>query len=211
MSLKKLLVFGFVLALSTALLSVKVMAVPDQDLGNQAYMQNNDDENGNSSENGNSDDAQANQNQFKCEITSSKIDALMARYQNTFEKHTGVYENIAMRVGEVLNQLEDQGYDVEDARRANNQFEGDIEDVQVEFNGFVYQLEQGKSSLCDGDNQEEFKQSMNQARNQLKDVRASLLQLRSQYQDEVKPLLLELREQVRAAEDELTPGDVPVQ
>lgn len=148
--------------------------------------------------------------EFKCEVTSSKMDALELRYKKAFEKHQGTYKNIISRINEVLTTLEEEGYDTENAKTAVNGFEEKVNNVQTEYDGFVFQMQQAKDYLCEDNNQGEFKQSLNQSRNQLKLLRQEMLALKNAYEKDVKPALLELREQIRDAEDERVPSDIEV-
>lgn len=149
--------------------------------------------------------------EFRCEVTSSKMDMMMSRYRTNFERHHDTYKNIVTRVSDVLDQLEEKGFDVTEARTALAQFNEEIDKAQTDFDGFAYQIEQSRGTLCQNGNENDFKQSLNRSRLQLQEVRKSLLMLRSRYQRDVKPALLELREQVRNAQDgETVPGDVVI-
>lgn len=195
--------FSFLL-LSTFIISSPAFLLAQNapvDPGNRAYTQDNPGQ-----------EAKERAMEFKCEITSSKMDMVTARYRTHFERHHDTYKNIVTRVSDVLDQLEDKGYDVDSARTALNSFDNDIDNAQTEFDAFLYQMEQAKGILCQNGNADNFQQSLNQSRTQLQEVRKNMLSLRSRYQRDVKPALLELRQQVRLTQDETTvPGDVTMQ
>ncbi len=191
--MKKLFIIPLVL-LIVIFSTGTAFAVVDDSLGNEATPQ----------------DDKEKKNEFKCEITSSKMDTLELRYKKAFEKHQGTYKNIITRINEVLLTFEEEGYDTENAKKAVNGFEEKVNNVQTEYDGFVFQMQQAKDSLCEDNNQGDFKQSLNKARNQLKLLRQEMLALKSSYEKDVKPALLELREQIRDAEDSRVPSDVEV-
>ena len=149
--------------------------------------------------------------QFKCEKASSRIDVITENYTEKFNRHAETYRNIITRVDTVLTELSAKGYDTSEAELALADFSSQLDEIEVEFEEFVISLENNGDELC-ADSEYDFKAGLQESKAKLREVRSKLLKLRSIYQDQVKPALLELREQIRnSADGEERTSDVEIQ
>ena len=143
------------------------------------------------------------------------MDTLEATYRKNFNKHKTTYINVVDRISEILDELEEKGYDVTSARASLVVFRAQIEGTQNDFDSFALEFQQARELLCE-DDISGYRESLKQSRNQLKVLRNNMLNLRSEYQNTVKPELLEIREAIRenngtAEESDSNPGDVDIQ
>ncbi len=141
---------------------------------------------------------------FKCTATSSKMDLLVENYRKNFNRHRERYENIVVRVDELLTSLEEDGYDVTNARMENERFREQVEAVNNDFNAFENEMRAAQGKLCE-DDITGFRESLGESRTQLRVIRNNMLTLRNSFEQNVKPELLKLKQSVAEdtdAEDE---------
>lgn len=138
---------------------------------------------------------------FKCTATSSKMDILVENYRKNFERHRQRYENVVIRVDELLITLEEDGYDVTAARTENQRFREQVEAVDNDFTAFENEMDSAKGKLCD-DDVTGFRESLGESKTQLRVIRNNMLTLRNSYEQNVKPELLKLKQSVAEDRDE---------
>lgn len=137
---------------------------------------------------------------YKCESAILKADAILSRYQRNHENHQYIYQNMVSRITEVLDQIDKSGYDTTEARTQLDLFQIQIQNTNQEMEQLGVAIQNAKTNICNEDS-DGTRNSLEQAREQLRNIKKEMLQLRSFYQENVKPELIKLRQQMATDTD----------
>jgi len=130
----------------------------------------------------------------RCSIVTTRIDTMIARYDNNKQRHIEQHRKAIERVSSVVNQLESRGYDVTQLRADLKIWESDIIAFANQYTEFVSALRLSQDYAC-GKSQGDFKAQLTVARKELADVREASVTVRNFYQTTVRADLQALKNQ----------------
>ncbi len=141
-----------------------------------------------------------------CERVELEIETRMARYDNNQGRNDRRFELLQTRLTKAAAAFAEQGYDTTALESATAELLTKIVQNRAEYATFITMLESAQEYAC-GESEGQFRQAMEDARMQLREVRQATAEIRNQYQTEVRSALVDLREQLAGDLDpSLSPG-----
>lgn len=132
-----------------------------------------------------------------CERVETMVDTRIARFDNNYERNLNRYQAMFERLQTIIEAFSEQGYDTSQLEAAVGEMESQILTVQSEYELFIEQLRASQEYAC-GESDGEFRNAISEARGQMRAFRQASSETRTFYQTEIRPLLLDLRQQVEA-------------
>lgn len=122
----------------------------------------------------------------RCSILTNNIDRLIANYGSKHDGQVERYKNIAQKVKDEVDRLDNLGYDVTNLRTALQKLNAEI----VEFSNlradFQAKLVETRSLAC-GDSEGAYKALVEDARSTLRDMKAKAQEISATLKNEVRP------------------------
>lgn len=131
----------------------------------------------------------------KCENITERLELKVERYNTNREMYVGKYERLRLRIVAWAGRLEEDGYDVADLEAALATLDTKIDAVSTLHEEFITKLENIKNYEC-GNSDGAYTQALTASREALTAVRDGVTEVREYYKEEVKPLVISLRNQV---------------
>ena len=141
----------------------------------------------------------------RCDIITKRIDNRINAYYNNKEAHLNRYRKLDERLSNLLDRLEDEGYDVDTLRDKLSDLELMILEAADMYDEFAVDLEGAKDYEC-GETQGSFVDAVKNASGTLKGFRDKMVEIRAYFKDEIRPLLVELREEIKEMKAEEAAG-----
>lgn len=133
--------------------------------------------------------------QAKCDAVSKKVNLVTSRYDANKLKYMNAFENIARNMENVINRLQENGYDTAELERNMEQVRKMIQNTNQYYANFQKGLDNSKQFVC-GNGSGDYAREMTQAREQLRLTRQEMLQLRQFIQETVVENINEIRDQI---------------
>jgi hypothetical protein len=133
----------------------------------------------------------------RCENVTELVSQKVERYNTNREMYVGKYERLRERIAAWANRLEEDGYDVSNLEASLTTLDTKIANVSQLHESFVTKLDDLKNYEC-GNSDGAYKQALEVSREALTTVRDGVSEVRKYYIEEVKPLVIDLRNQVAA-------------
>jgi len=131
----------------------------------------------------------------KCVNVTELVQQKVERYNTNREMYVGKYERLRERIAAWANRLEEDGYDVAKLEASLVTLDSKIANVSALHEAFITKLDDVKNYEC-GNSDGAYKQALETSREALAAVRDGVSEVRKYYLEEVKPLVIELRNQV---------------
>lgn len=133
----------------------------------------------------------------RCENVNNRIDTRIQRYENNQQRHRDVFGKIVNRVESVIDKLKAKGADTSDLSSALSTMKDMIKDLESEHSEFIDELKETKNYEC-GSSEGKFREQLKEARGSLLEVRSKVVEIRKYYQTDVRPEIIELREELKS-------------
>jgi hypothetical protein len=131
------------------------------------------------------------------------LELKVERYNTNREMYVGKYERLRLRIAAWASRLEEDGYDVTDLEASLATLDTKIDAVSALHEEFITKLENIKNFEC-GNSDGAYTQALTTSREALTAVRDGVSEVRKYYKEEVKPLVIDLRNQVAQDKDKET-------
>jgi len=131
----------------------------------------------------------------KCVNVTELVMQKVERYNANREMYVGKYERLRERIAAWANRLEEDGYDVAKLEASLVTLDSKIANVSALHETFITKLDDVKNYEC-GNSDGAYKQALETSREALAAVREGVSEVRKYYLEEVKPLVIDLRNQV---------------
>jgi hypothetical protein len=132
--------------------------------------------------------------QARCETLGKRIDTRIAKYNNNKERNERLVENLKEKLEKLIDKLKNKGYDTtlleQDLIWLNNKYA----ELGTLYAAFIRDLEETKNFTC-GESQEQYRQSLIDAKNSLVAVNRTWVDIRHYYQTQVRPHVQQIKEQ----------------
>jgi hypothetical protein len=130
----------------------------------------------------------------RCNQITERVNQKIENYNKNHSNHKGIYSNIQVRLKNLIEKGEAAGYDVSKLKEDLETLNTKVENFQDAYTAFIAKLGETKEHQC-GNSQGEFVRTMQQTRTELQRVRESISDIRSFYENTIRPHVLELKEQ----------------
>jgi hypothetical protein len=132
----------------------------------------------------------------RCQRNEDRIDDQINKLQKNQQNRVNAYEQITNKFDNLVVNLEGQGYDTLALESAVDNFKLQLESFYAEHERLMSQLQNTRNYAC-GDSEGQFRGELQKAREQLRIAHQKRLELRRCFVDEVRPLILDIREQTQ--------------
>jgi len=130
----------------------------------------------------------------RCNLITTRVDTLVARYDNNKNRHINNYNRIKDRTQTLAARLQSKGYDTKEVGTNLQTLDTYIKNISQDYTKFVSALRESKEMAC-GQSEGAYRAKLQEARDYLKDVRESALETRNFVQTTLRPSIQELRDQ----------------
>ncbi len=130
----------------------------------------------------------------RCTQIENKIQVQIGRYEDGKARHLNSYSNLANRLEKLITRLEDKGYDTTQLKTDLVTLKTKIAKFSTDYLVYITRLNGTKAYAC-GKSEGEFKNELKSAKDLLKAVQDDSEEIRSFYQETIKPDLKALRKQ----------------
>ena len=131
----------------------------------------------------------------RCDHINERLEIKVKRYNSNREDYLEKYKNLRLRIAAWANKLKDDGYNVEDLESSLATLDTKIKAVATLHEEFIIKLKDIKNYQC-GNSDGSYAQALSVSREALRAVRDGVSEVRKYYIEEVKPLVIALRNQV---------------
>jgi len=132
----------------------------------------------------------------RCQRNEDRIDDQINKLQKNQQNRINAYKQITNKFDNLVVNLEGQGYDTLALESAVDNFKLQLESFYAEHERLMSQLQNTRNYAC-GDSEGQFRGELQKAREQLRIAHQKRLELRRCFVDEVRPLILDIREQMQ--------------
>ncbi|MFA5076026.1 MAG: hypothetical protein WC480_01265 [Patescibacteria group bacterium] len=133
-----------------------------------------------------------------CKNTESRIAIRATRYKNNKERHAAVHNQIREKIQKLISRLQAKGYDVAKLNEDLATLDSKISKFGTDYEIYINQLTATQGYIC-GQSEGKFIAALKEANTYLKLVHQDSLDIRLFYQQTIRPDILALKEQIKAA------------
>lgn len=130
----------------------------------------------------------------RCTILTQNIDRRINRFNNNKERHINQYNTAKQRLSQLIEKLQQQGYDVSQLQADGETWDGKIQKFSADYVVFINKLTDTKNAPC-GQSEGTFRTLLNQARQQVKIIHQDSVDARAYYQTVIKTDIQAIRDQ----------------
>lgn len=130
----------------------------------------------------------------RCELLTGRIENRINRFNTLKDERTERYNNVLDRLAIINEKLQNEGYDTSEVEANWQTMNGLVQNYSVAYQEFIAALEDTKQYAC-GESEGAFRDELDQAQEELKDVRDIGFEIRSFYINTLKPSVIALRNQ----------------
>lgn len=130
----------------------------------------------------------------KCEIVTTNVNNRLETFSENKEKHIKLYGDLKTRFQELIQRLDEKGYDTTKLEEDAQVLDEKIQKFAADYVIFIEYLTATKGNAC-GQSDGAFAQALAKAKAQLKIVRADAADVKNYYQEVIKPDIQALRAQ----------------
>lgn len=135
----------------------------------------------------------------RCGIAEDRINLVISRYQNNSQRRTSVHQKINDKVTTILDTMDDGGYNTTEARAELAKMNTLSSELENLVNQKIQLLEESQNYEC-GNSDGAFKTKIQESIQLNLQIREKVLEIRTQYQNQLRPALQDLRDQVTDSE-----------
>lgn len=143
--------------------------------------------------------------QNRCQAAQGALSSVQGRIQGIQTSRTQVYGNLTQRLTDLSAKLALNGVDTTELNQAIAELETQVEAFNTALTNYIQAVTDLALMQC-ADDAEGFKASLEQARQLQQELRQAGLAIKALMQDKIKPLLVEIREQLVDTADDDTEG-----
>ncbi len=132
--------------------------------------------------------------ELRCDVSDARVDLIIGRYDVAYPRHVENYKKVAARVAEVVGTLKQNGKDTSKLEAVLRVFNDKVKTFDEQAKAVVAQLKVAQQYAC-GESQGKYAEEIKKARDLAVTAHATLLDLRSYYQNSVRPEIQALRTQ----------------
>ena len=144
----------------------------------------------------------------RADTIQKRIELIITRFDNNKDRHIEVYQKTKVRLKEIADALEAEGYDVVKIRGDYRELDLKIKKAATDYAAFIKKLEEA-AELEPGASDGQFAATIQEARSLLRVFREDILDIRHFYQTVIRKDLEDLKEQT-PAESSLTEPATPL-
>ena len=130
----------------------------------------------------------------RCSTLETLIDKKLDKFETNKTKHYERYITLKERISEKVNSWEKAGYDVNKLNEDLHTLDDKIKKFASDYATYIDKLANTKKHTCSA-TETEYKDTLKEARNALKDVRKDVVDIKTFYWTTVRQDILALKEQ----------------
>lgn len=134
--------------------------------------------------------------EVKCEKIKEKINSQLTQFENNQQNRKKAYEQIQNKLNNLVINLKKQGLDTTGLENTLADFKNQLQNFYTEHEELMTQLRATQNYACE-ESDGQFKGELKKTREQLRIAHRERLELRKQFVEEIRPALLELRNQIQ--------------
>ena len=127
-----------------------------------------------------------------CDVRATNIANKIDDFENKALSHNDTYSRLIDRLTERINKWEGYGYDVDELNDDLDSLNDLVDKYNTDYATFIDLLDEARDISCDGTL---YPDQIQEAKDAIKVVRQDVVDIRSLYQTQIRPHILDLKEQ----------------
>lgn len=132
-----------------------------------------------------------------CQVMTQKIDINVTKFDNNKSRHDKVFNGMETKMGSIIKSLEAKGVDVGNLKADLAVLSEKVDKFEIDYQAYHEILRATKEFAC-GQSSGNFVNKVAEARKLLPALRKDILDIRSFYQNTIRPDIIALRNELKA-------------